>query len=165
MGKTLPWIILIALMATLLTISLVHPSFLNDQNALLAKFVNDQLLSILGFIVAVTLASAASVHFELNKLEDDAGTSFTRTRRSLRRSSYSLIILFAFAGLIIVIKPLLPSPRYGDAVANSIAIGIVYFNLSVLLDLTRTVFKIPSSTEAKKMAGAGGSTNLESGQS
>jgi len=136
----------------LLTVSCAHPSFLNDQNEFLAKFVNDQLLSILGFIVAVTLASAASVHFELNKLEDEAGKPFNRTRRALRRSSYSLIVLFAVAGIVIIIKPLLPSQRYGHAFANSVAILIVYFNLSVLLDLTRTVFKIPSIAEAKRIA-------------
>ncbi|WP_152998859.1 hypothetical protein [Sphingopyxis sp. H115] len=138
-------------MTVLLTISFVEPHLLNDRNKFLANFVNHELLGTLGFIVAVTLASAASVHFELNKIEDQTGKPFLRTRSSLKRSAYSLIVLFGAAGVIVIVKPLLPSPDYNRAVANSLAIGIIFFNLSVLLDLTRTVFRIPSAENIKRM--------------
>lgn len=151
MAKALPWMILAGLLTVLLSISFTAPYLLDDSNAFLASFVNHELLATLGFIVAVTLASAASVHFELNKLEDATGKLFLRTRKSLKRSAYSLVVLFAGAGLIVIIKPLLPEPPFNRAVANSLAIGIIYFNLSVLLDLTRTVFKIPSVSAIKRM--------------
>lgn len=144
--------ILIALMTVLLTISFVEPHLLDDRNTFLANFVNHELLGTLGFIVAVTLASAASVHFELNKIEDQTGKPFSRTRSSLKKSAYSLIALFAAAGLVVIVKPLLPTPDYNRAVANSLAIGIIFFNLSVLLDLTRTIFKIPSVENIKRMS-------------
>lgn len=102
--------------------------------------------------MAVTLASAASVHFELNRLEEETGKAFLRTRKSLRKSAYSLIVLFAAAMVLVTVKPLVPEVPYNAAVANSLAIAIIYFNLSVLLDLTRSVFKIPSATAIKEMS-------------
>lgn len=149
MAKALPWMILTGLLTVLMAISFTNPYLLDDQNRFLAGFIDEDLLSILGFIVAVTLASAASVHFELNRIEDATGKPFARTRASLRKSVYSLIVLFGAAGLVVVIKPLVPSVPHNLAVANSLAIAIVFFNLSVMLDLTRTVFKIPSITAIK----------------
>jgi len=144
--------ILVGLLTVLLTISFSAPYLLDDRNTFLANFVNQELLGTLGFIVAVTLASAASVHFELNKIEDATGNPFKRTRRSLRRSAYSLIFLFGVAGLVVLIKPLVPPVPHNVAIANSLAIAIIYFNLSVLLDLTRTVFKIPGIEAIKRIA-------------
>lgn len=143
--------ILTGLLTVLLSISFMAPHILDDTNAFLSSFVNHELLATLGFIVAVTLASAASVHFELNKLEDATGRAFSRTRQSLKKSAYSLVALFALAGVIVIVKPLLPEPPYNRAVANSFAIAIIYFNLSVLFDLTKTIFKIPSISAIKKM--------------
>lgn len=151
MPRALPWMILIGLMTVLLTVSFAAPYLLDDRNKFLANFVNHELLSTLGFIVAVTLASAASVHFELNKIEDATGKPFVRTRASLRKSAYSLIVLFAVAGMVVLIKPLVPDVPHNLAVANSFAIAIIFFNLSVLLDLTRTVFKIPGIEAIKRM--------------
>lgn len=143
--------ILAGIMTVLLTISFSAPYLLDDRNTFLANFVNHELLGVLGFIVAVTLASAASVHFELNRIEDATGKPFHRTRRSLKKSAYSLIVLFAVAGIVVVIKPVVPAEPNNMAFANSFAISIIYFNLSVLLDLTRTVFKIPSIEAIKRM--------------
>lgn len=151
MAKARPWMMLIGLLVVLLWISVATPHLLNDSNSFLSGFVNHELLGTLGFIVAVTLASAASVHFELNKLEDATGKPFSRTRKSLKKSAYSLVVLFALAGFIVIVKPLLPDPSHSQAVANSFAIAIIYFNLSVLYDLTSTVFKIPSVSAIKKM--------------
>lgn len=144
MAKILPWILLSVLLAALTMISFFQPHLLNDNNKSLASFINHDLLSVLGFVIAVTLASATSVHFELNRLEVSSGKTFDRTRSSLKRSAYSLIFLFGFATVIVVFKPLLPERPFYGAMANSLAIGVIFFNLSVMLDLTRTVFKIPA---------------------
>lgn len=149
MSKILPWMILAGLATVLLTISFYQPHLLNDDNEFLKVFVRDQLLATLGFILAVTLASAASLHFEFNRIEDETGKPLTRSRRSVRRSAYSLIVMFVAGGFVAILKPLLPEPAYNSAVANSIAILIVYFNLSVLLDLTRTVFGVPAVSVIK----------------
>jgi len=140
-------------MATvLLSISFCQPTLINDENQFLKEFVSEQLLSTLGIILTVTLASAASLHLELNKIEDETGKPFLRTRQSVRRSAYSLLVLFAVATVLVMVKPLLPPAPVNRAVANAGAILIIYFNLSVLYDLTRAVFKIPSIKAIKKMA-------------
>ncbi len=156
MSKILPWTVLIGLATVLLTISFSQPHLLNDQNAFLKEFISEQLLATLGFILTVTLASAANLHLELNKIEDQTGKKFARTRKSVRRSAYSLMALFAAATLLVIVKPLLPSPPpYNTAVANSLAVLILCFNLSVLYDLTRTVFAIPSISQIKAMDSEG----------
>jgi hypothetical protein len=141
--------ILIGLTTVLLSISFCQPNLLNDKNSFLKAFVGENLLATLGFIMTVTLASAASLHLELNKIEDQTTKQFTRTRLSVRKSAYSLMVMFGAAVVLVILKPLLPTPPYNAAVANSIAILILYFNLSVLYDLTRTVFAIPSITAIK----------------
>ncbi len=149
MSKTLPWTILVGLTTVLLSISFTNPSFLNDENQFLRNFVNQELLATLGFIMAITIASAGGLHLELNKLQDETSVPFRRTRRSIKRSAYSLLILFAGAVTLVVVKPLLPSAPFSAAVANSLALLIIYFNLSVLYDLTRTVFAIPTAATIK----------------
>jgi hypothetical protein len=131
----------------LLTASSCSPDFLSDDgNSFLKGFVNQELLSLLGVIVTITLASAGNLHLELNKLQDRAGRDFPKTRKSVRMSAYSLIIIFAFGAALVIIKPLLgPTPRM-TAMANSFAITIILFSLGVLFDLIRTTFSIPAST-------------------
>lgn len=129
----------------LAAISVCSPHPLSDAgNRFLSSFVNQELLSLLGVIVAITLTTTGNLHFELNKIEDRTGASFAKTRRSVRRSAYSLIILFVAAGALVVIKPLLGTADSATAVANSCAIVIVAFNVLVLIDLTATTFKLPS---------------------
>ena len=151
MSKTLPLILLIGITTVLLTISFSEPQLLDDRNTFLKAFVGPDFLATLGFILTVTLASSASLHLELNKLEDATGTQFGRTRSSIRRSVFSLMALFVAGIVLLSVKPLLPSPPYNQAVANSFAILILFFNLSVLYDLTRTVFAIPSVAKIKEL--------------
>lgn len=144
MSKILPWTILTATAAGLLALSLCRPQWLNDDNAFLRNFVNHELLATLGFIAAVTLASAASLHLELNRLEDATGQTFPRSRLSVCRSAYSLLILFGVAVGLVVVKPLLPAVPIAAALANSFALLIIYFYLSVMWDLIATVLAIPT---------------------
>ena len=61
---------------------------LSYANPFLKGFVNPKLLSFLGVIVTITLASAANLHIELNKIEEAAGKSaFVNTRVSIKRSA------------------------------------------------------------------------------
>lgn len=134
-------------MVVLLTVSASVPYMLSDEgNAFLKEFVNQELLALLGVIVAITLASASNLHLELNKLQDRTGRDFPRTRAAVRRSAYSLLFLFALAGVLVVVKPLLGADQNATAAANAFAIGIVVFNLAVLVDLTITAFRIPAAS-------------------
>jgi hypothetical protein len=95
-------------------------------------------------IVTITLASAANLHLELNKLQEATGEPFLGSRRAIKLSAYCLIILLAFSFVLVIVKPLISSQEHIAAVCNSLAILIFYFNILVLFDLTRTVFKIPA---------------------
>jgi hypothetical protein len=140
-------VILIGLTTILLVISLVYPWMLNDSNSFLKEFVGSDYLAVLGFIVSITIASAIQVHLHLNTLADQTGKSFRRTRGSIRRSCNSLVWSFVFAVILVTIKPLLPTFPVNAAVANSIALIIIYFCASVMLDIVRSALSVPSRTE------------------
>jgi len=142
--KLIPWAILIAMAAGLSALSVYCTAWLSDDNLFLRNFVNHELLATLGFIVAITLASAASLHIEFNRLEDETGQTFVRSRRSLRRSAYSLLILFGTAVALVVVKPILPEAPIFAALANSAALLIIYFFLAVMWDLTSTTLGMPT---------------------
>lgn len=144
MSKAIAWPILIGLLTVLLTISVCQPSLLSDAgNSFLKGFVNQELLSLLGVIVAITLTTTGNLHFELNKLQERTGGEFAKTRASVRLSAYSLIMLFLCGVALVIIKPLLGPGPSASASCNSIAIVIVVFNALVLIDLTATTFKLP----------------------
>ena len=141
------WTALIGLMTVLLSISAWSPYYLSDDgNSFLRGFINHEFLSILGVIVTITLASAANIHLELNKLQDQVGKPFSRARAGICRSAYSLIIIFALGVVLVIVKPFTVSSQKLTAAANSAAIVIMFFSLSVLVDLTRTTFKIPAAS-------------------
>jgi hypothetical protein len=144
--KWLAWALLLFIFSGLVGAIIHHPTFIDDNNGFLKDFLDNDLLSVLGFITAVTLASAANIHLHLNQLQNDTGLPFNRARKSLGKSAYSLIFLFGAALVVVTIKPTLPSTPRWQAIANSAAILILYFNLSVLFDLTRATFRIPSSS-------------------
>ena len=153
MSKIISWATLTIVAAALLALSFRYPSWLDDDNAFLKNFVNHELLATLGFIAAVTLASAASLHLELNRLEDDTGQTFTRSRSSIRLSAYSLLSLFGCAIVLVVVKPILPADPTAVALANSSALLIIFFYLSVMWDLTRTVLAIPTARKIRELRG------------
>jgi hypothetical protein len=145
--------------AALIGISLRCPSWLSDDNPFFKDFVNQELLATLGFIVTITLASAASLHLELNKLDDQTGIPFTRTRRSIRKSAYSLLFVLGAAIFLVIGKPLLPKLETVRALANAGAVLLLYFSLSVLYALTRTIFTIPTVRQIEERRRAGRDTS------
>lgn len=147
MSKVLPWVILICLSTVFAVISFTQPWMLDDRNSFLKAFVGADYLATLGIIVSITLASAANIHLHLNNLSDDTGKRFIHTRKSIRRSCNSLVWAFVGAIVLVTVKPLLPAAPYNAALANSLALIIVYFNASVMLDLVRTSLAIPTRGE------------------
>ncbi len=150
MTKNLSWMAMMLLILTLLIISFVRPLNLSDNNEFLKEFVNHEFLSILGFIVALTLGFAGNIHLELNRLEDATDQPFTRTRAALKKSALSLILAFVAGGALVIFKPLLIEKSIFEALANSGAIVIVFFNLAILYDLSGTVFGIPTVKKIKE---------------
>jgi hypothetical protein len=133
------------LAATLLTVSALSPSYLSDGgNRFLRDFLDNDILSVLGFVTALANASILSIFLHLNYLDDEADFSGTNVRRGLKASAVSLIVLFLLTFAVLVMKPIVPSWPQLSAALNSIGILCVVFSLSVLRDITITVTKIPT---------------------
>jgi hypothetical protein len=134
---------MIAGIAVWIIVSLCAPWAMSDKNKFLNDFVGPNLLGFLGVVVTITLASAANVHFELNKLEEKAGkVGFAKSRLALRRSSSALIGLLLLAVAVLLLKSNLPAGETAQSLANGAAVLIVLFNVLVLIDLTQMAFKI-----------------------
>lgn len=133
----------------LTTIVVRAPIYVSDKNGFLKVFLGNDLLSTLGFIVAVTLASIANLHLELNQLEFQTNNSFLRTRLGLRKSAMTLIVLFGFAIVLVTLKSSSAISEMSQAVFNCAGLTIVYINLEVLWDITSAIFKIPSIKSLK----------------
>jgi hypothetical protein len=142
-------------------LSITAPWVLGDANTFLKNFVNHELLGVLGVIVTITLASAANLHLQLNRIEDEFKKTFlTSTRRAVKQSAFSMIVIFAIAVVDVVVKPLLPSGDMSASFANGIALLVILFAILVLIDLTQLVFKIepihkmlPNDEEKRKENG------------
>lgn len=106
-------------------------------------------MAILGVIVTITLASAASLHLELNRLEDDHGETFDEARRATKAYAYMLIWLFLFAIALVIVKPIAAHSPFLEAIFNIFAILIVVLNVMALMDLTGAVFQIPAKRRLK----------------
>lgn len=106
-------------------------------------FLSDKLLSFLGVIVTITLASIANLHLELNKIEQAAGRrGFPKTRLRLRQSAAWMIAMLLIAVALDVVKPLVSAGEAMASLLNGAGILIVIFNVLILIDITQMVFEI-----------------------
>lgn len=132
------------MIGVLIETSLNRPEWLSDEgNSFLKSFVTHELLSVLGVIVTITLASAANLHLEFNRMENDLEESFLDARTSIKAYAVMLILLFAVALMLTIAKPVVAQTDVCSAFFNSGAITIVVLNLMALADLTMAVFAIP----------------------
>lgn len=129
----------------IVAISQYEPLWLSDYgNPLLKDFVDHQMLSVLGVIMTITLASAASLHLELNRLEEQTGEGFPEARKATKGYAFLLIVLFGVALALVITKPLFAEEWSEQALFNGGAILIIALNGLALLDLTSAVFAIPA---------------------
>ena len=143
--------LVICAVAVWIILSLAIPWVLADTNPFLKGFVNHKLLSLLGVIVTITLASAANLHIELNKIEEAAGKSaFVNTRVSIKRSVRWLIASLIVAVLVVLIKPLVaPDPVVHQTAAsllNGAALLTILADILALIDLTQAVARARSQS-------------------
>lgn len=145
MTKTLAWTIFLSLTAILLSASICQPHLLSDEgNAFFRQFVTHEMLGVIGVIVTITLASSASIHLELNKLEERTGNPFQKARNAIRDSSVALVSAFGLAFLLVMVKPWIGGSDHLSAALNSASILIFLFSLAIMADLTMAIFRIPA---------------------
>jgi hypothetical protein len=130
----------------LLTLAFSNPEYLDDaNNKFLSGFVNHEMLGFIGIVVTISLASAANIHIELNRIEEKiAARIFNEARGKIRGSVRALIVLL-FASLILVtIKPIVANGSQSQAVVNSFALIVCIGCIQVLSDLTVAAFSLPA---------------------
>lgn len=143
MNKTVSYCSVICAGGLLLAIALLRPDLLSDKNTFLKDFVNQNILSILGVILTITLASAAQIHLALNEAESKVGRPFlNKTRAGVHSSSYFLIWLFLISVVVAIIKPYFAVNETGQSIFNATAIFILFWMVLIMASLMRLVFAI-----------------------
>jgi hypothetical protein len=126
-----------------LTLSAVAPWVLSDNNAFLRSFVNHEFLSFMGVIVTITLASAANLFIEMNKLEEKVDEAvFRAAKNDVKHSAYTLVGALIASILLVIIKPLVNCGPIAESLLNGVAITIIIFSVMILIDLTQTAFSL-----------------------
>ncbi len=145
MNKVVARCLFLCVCTVLIVLSVVTPQALDDSNGFLRGFVNQELLSLLGVIVTITIASATNLHLELNKMEEAAQRrGFPGTRATIRAAVRWLLCLFVVAVLLVVAKPVIAPDGRGTvaALVNGASLGLVLFNVLVLWDLSYAALQL-----------------------
>lgn len=104
----------------------------------------------MGVLVTITLASAASIHIELNRYDEALGASgFERTRTDIRHSAFALILSLGLALLTVVLKPLAPAEIHWQSAVNGFALLTIEFSILIVTDLTLTAFDLRPITRPR----------------
>jgi len=142
-SKTVALCAFIVSVGVWIVLSVAAPWVLGDNNRFMKDFLSDKLLSFLGVIVTITLASIANLHLELNKIEQMAGRrGFPRARLRLRQSAAWMIAMLLGAVALDVVKPLVSAGEIVASFLNGAGLLIVIFNALILIDITQMVFQI-----------------------
>ena len=143
MSRILGYSTLIAFAAGSVAIVASRPDWVSDQNGFLKNFVNHEFLSLLGVILAITLASVANIHFEFNKIEEQQQKIFlVKSRQNLKKNTFWLIGLFCAAVALVTVKPIVCGGAVAEGIINLGAVMIVLWHVLILLSLTQLAFVI-----------------------
>ncbi|MFJ5487652.1 hypothetical protein ACIKTA_08525 [Hansschlegelia beijingensis] len=141
MNKTIGYSSLVVFFGAGMALAACQPQWVSDQNSFLAGFVNHELLSVLGVILALTLGSIANIHLEFNRLEERYNAVFlNKSRANLRKNAYWLISLFVAAIVIVVVKPIASQGAASQGVFNVLAMLVVLWHILILISLSDLVF-------------------------
>ncbi|MEN2979666.1 hypothetical protein P7L78_22490 [Tistrella bauzanensis] len=150
LDRNIAYLAIFILNCGFLSIAIVHPYWLSDEgNVFFRNFVNHEILAFLGFVVTISLASSYNLLVELDKYENDRRDRFFKTRLSLKRTCYTLIIILGVSLFLVAIKSLANFELiiFGFKISSSIAFNIIAANimfvaLNCVLDMTRSAFRI-----------------------
>lgn len=144
MSNPIGYLLLFFLLLLEAYILVEYPSLITDKNRALKAFIENQLLSILGVVMAITAASASNITLNLRKMEAlyNDECAFKNTREQVKIGAYALIILFVIATVVILSKSLVEHNILWTGIANSLALFIFFWNVLVLISLLELSFNI-----------------------
>lgn len=144
MSRVISIVLLIAAGTVLLCIATYRPTWLSDDNSFMQEFIGVNYLSILGVILAITLASLSQLHLALGRIKDKMTIDqFNVVKREIRSSAVFLICLFIIAIALVILKPLIVTGVTGAALINGSCLLVLYFYILILADITLSVFELP----------------------
>jgi len=124
------------------TINQLHPSFFSNENQFIKEYISSPILATMGFIVSITLAGINSLYVNLQRLGKELGIPFSKTKRSLKASAFTLIILFCVTLTVVILKHSSFTGNW-ENILNITALACLYMNISVLFDVTNTALSLP----------------------
>lgn len=143
MSATVSYCILIVSGALVLGFAGCAPNILSDSNLFLESFVSENLLNVLGVILAITLASAGNLHLTLVQIEERLDKScFDTMRKGIRIAANYLIGIFLFAVVLTVLKPALAKNAWSQTLFNGAALFLLLWYILILISLTHGVLAI-----------------------
>lgn len=143
MNSTIAIILLISWGAISLSASAFVPGLFSDKNVFLKGFITHEFVSFMGVLVTITLASAANLYVELNKLEERRpGVIFKASKKHVRDSAYALIGSLVVSLIVVVTKPWIGVWEHVQSLFNCFALGVIGFAVMILIDLTQAAFDL-----------------------
>lgn len=143
------YILLIAAVSLVSGIVICNPERLGDNNQLLRELVDNQLLNILGVIIAIFLPSAANLHIRLAELEVKLNKSLQKYRNVISFNCGVLIVLFILMVILLVIKDGSSSISSLPSAVNGFALVVLLTNVLALADLTKAMFDVGEASVQK----------------
>jgi hypothetical protein len=98
------YILLIGAAILVAGIAVCSPDRLGDGNPLIRALINEQILNILGVIIAIFLPSAANLHIRLAELEVRLNKNLQEYRNTIKFNCNVLIALFIATVLALMVK-------------------------------------------------------------
>jgi hypothetical protein len=144
--RPIPALLLVVAIGAVLLIIFSGSKILSDDNKFFGEFVSHEFLSFISVVVTITLASAANIHIELNRIEEKIQKKiFINVRASLKKSAYYLVFILMASVFLVALKPVLAeNDIFIHSIFNSFAIFLILFCTLTLLDITSAAFSIPS---------------------
>jgi hypothetical protein len=133
--------LLIVLAGVFAGVSICMPSVLS-KNEFLAGFINQEILSIMGVIMTISITSIATIHIWFNELEEKHGQKvFGKARREVNQTAFYFIGLFlAQLGLLVVRSfPLFAESDVARSLFNGASLLLLICSVITLLDIMGVV--------------------------
>lgn len=141
--KTIYYIVLIVAFGIIVSVSICMPNAL-IFNSFLIGFINHEILSTQGVILAITLASIANLHIAFNKIEEDFGEGkLAGARAEIRQNAYGLVFAFVASVIVVFVWPYFVSQPIMHSMLYGIALWLLLLSVIILVDIMDTVFSLP----------------------
>lgn len=157
MNSTIAFCLLIAATAVWVVLIAAAPSVLSDKNEFLRGFVNHEFLNFMGVVVAISIATTSNIYIELNKFQERTGHPFSKSKRNIRMSAYSLLWALLVGVIVVVVRPLTGDGDQVRAFWNGAALMVMLFAGLILTDIIQAAFGL----DANKLNAPPASTSEE----